>query len=254
MPFGYFPLQDVWKDTFLKIVGYPSVIRRMQAPVILRMLDPKKHDLILDAGCDMGQFTFEIANVCRCVGIDWKTRENWPHAMRNLSSVTYLGGDAQKMPFLDGVFHKILLSSVLQMVNDDELLLSECHRVLRTDGLLVLSVPTEYIYVKKLNEVKRELNERFRSRGKGYYKTEEIRRLLRKCGFEIVEIEYAPKRLGSFLFEAKLYFCYRANLPLFHPAYFSLLYPLAYFDRFDDKKQKGNEIIIKSQKIRKQKD
>ena len=249
MRFGYIPHKTPWKNAILKILGNPSMIRRIQAPVIMRMLNPKENDLTLDAGCGGGFFTYEIAKMCKCIGIDWNISKNLFYVMRKLSSVSYMKSDVQKMPFKDDTFDKILLSSVLQMVEDDWALLKECRRVLKDDGILVLSVPLEYIYIKKLNELKDELSEMFGSRGKGFYGYDEIIKLFQREGFKIMETEYAPKRIGSFIYETRLYLCYRAGLPLFHLFYFLLLYPIAYFDRFSNKKQKGNEVIIKARKI-----
>ena len=248
MAFGYIPHKTHWKNAILKILGHPSMIRRIQAPMVMRMLIPQKDDVVLDVGCGGGFFTYGIAKVCQCVGIDWNISDNLSYAMSKLSSVVYMKADVQKMPFKEGSFDKILLSSVLQMVEDDWALLKECYRVLKEDGVLVLSVPTIYIYIRRLNEIKGELIKKFGSRGKGFYGYYEIIKLLQKEGFEIMETEYSPKRWGSFIYETWLYFCYRTGLPLFHLFYFPLLYPIAYFDRFGSNKQKGNEIIIKARK------
>jgi len=249
MPFGYVPHKTVWKDLTLKVFGYPSLIRRIQAPVIMRMLNPQKDNLILDAGCGGGFFTYEIAKICRCIGIDLNISERLSYAMRKLPSVSYIKADVQKMPFKDRTFDKILLSSVLQMVEDDEALLKECHRILKDNGIVVLSVPIEFLYIRKLNDLKDELSKLFGSNGKGFYRLEEVIELLERNEFEIMEMEYAPKRWGSFIYETSLYFCFSTGLPLFHSFYFLLLYPIAYFDRFSNKSQKGNEVIIKARKI-----
>lgn len=250
MPFGYIPHKTPWKNVILKLLGRPSLMRRIQDPVVMRMLNSKENDLILDVGCGGGFFAYEIAKICKCIGIDWNISKNLSYAMHKLSSVLYMKANVQKMPFKDKTVDKILLSSVLQMVEDDETLLKECYRVLKEDGIFILSVPTEYIYIKKLNELKVELIEKFGSKGKGFYEYYEVIELLQKMGFEILETEYAPKRWGSFIYEIWLSFCYRAGLPLSHPFYFLALYPFAYFDRFGSKKQKGDEVIIKVRKVR----
>ena len=248
MSFGYIPHKTPWKNAISKILGNPSMIRRTQVPILMRMLNPKEGDTILDAGCGGGFFTYEIAKICRCIGIDWEVSKNLSYAMRKSSNVAYMKTDVQKIPFKDEKFDKVLLSSVLQMVEDDGALLKECYRVLKKKGVLVLCVLIEYIYVKRLNKFKNELIEKIGSRGKGFYGYDEVIRLLQRGGFEIMEMEYAPKRWGSFIYEIWLYFCYRAGLPLFHLFYFLLLYPVAYFDKFGSKKQKGNEVTIKVRK------
>lgn len=242
MPFGYIPHKTLWKNAILKILGNPNTIRRIQAPVIMRMLNPRRDDLILDAGCGGGFFTYEIAKICKCIGIDWNISKNLSYAMRKLSSVLYMKANVQKMPFKNKTLDKILLSSVLQMVEDDEMLLEECHRILKKDGTLVLSVPEEYIYIKKLNKLKDMLNKKFDA-NKGYYTQDEIIELLRKRKFQIMEVEHSPKRVGSLLYELQL-FLWHHNLPLFDIFLFLLLYSIGYFDRLDNKNAKGCELII----------
>lgn len=73
--------------------------------------------------------------------------------------------------------------------------------------------------------VSNELIGKFGSRGKGFYRYEEVIKLLQKEGFEIMETEYVPKKLGSFIYETWLYLCYRAGLLLFYRFYFPLLTP-----------------------------
>lgn len=242
MPFGYVPHKSSWKDAILKILGHTSMIRRIQAAVIMKMLNPQKDNLILDAGCCGGFFSYEIAKICRCIGVDWNINANISYARYKLSSVAYMKADVQKMPFKDKVFDKILLSSTLQMVEDDGTLLKECCRILQEDGTLVLSVPEEYIYIKKLNKLKGMLNKKFGA-NKGYYKQSEIIELLQRKKFQIMEIEHAPKRVGSLLYELQLFLWYH-NLPLFHVFFFPLFYPIGLLDRLDNKNAKGCELII----------
>ena len=111
MTFGYIPHKTPWKNAISKILGNPNMMRRIQAPVIMKMVKPQKDDIVLDAGCGGGFFTYEIAKICRCIGIDWNISENLSYAMRRLPSVAYMNADVQKMPFKGGTFDKILLST-----------------------------------------------------------------------------------------------------------------------------------------------
>jgi len=174
--FGYIPNKTPWNDLVLRIVGYPSMIRRIQA--------------------------------------------------------------SEK-------FDKILLSSVLQMVRDDKAVLKNCHRILKGKGVLVLSVPIEYCYLKKLNRIKPQLKKRFGAQGKTYYDYDEVIELLRNEGFGIMETKYSPKKWGSLIFEIGIFLWYHFCFPFFSSFLFPVLYPIAYFDKFADSKQRGNELVIK---------
>jgi len=250
MPFGYLPHKTAWKDMILRVFGYPNVIRRIQALVIMRMLELKEEEVLLDAGCGGGFFTYEIAKRCKIsIGIDWNLSKGLSFAVSKQPKVAYVRGDVQSLPFASKRFDKILLSSVLQMVEDDKALLKECHRVLKGKGILVLSVPIEYSYLKKLSHLKPQLKKRFGAQGKGYYDYDKLVKLLRNESFEIKETEYSPKKWGSLIFEIGLFLWYHFGFPSFSPFLFPALYPIAYFDKFADSKQRGNELVIKVRRV-----
>ncbi len=55
-------------------------------------------------------------------------------------------GDGQRLPFADGTFNFVLCNSVIEHVPDDTLVLREMARVLRRDGVLLLSTPSTYFH------------------------------------------------------------------------------------------------------------
>jgi SAM-dependent methyltransferase len=216
----------------------------------MKMLAPGKSETILDAGCGGGFFTYEIAKKCKIsVGIDWKLDKGLSLAIDQQSTVTYVIGDVQKLPFGPEGFDKILLSSVLQMVEDDRAVLMDCYRVLKGKGALVLSVPTGYYFIKELNHFKSKLKKKFGARGRAYYDLSELTELLQNEGFEVAKIEYSPKKLGSLIFEMGLLLWCRFGFPFFSPFLFCVFYPIVYLDNLGDTKQIGNEVIIKATKV-----
>lgn len=251
MPFGYIPHRTPWKNVILRILGTPNAIRRIQAPIIMRMLNVKETDIIGDLGCAAGHFTYEIAKKAKmAIGVDLKLNENVSFAMRKQHNVFYLKADVQKLALSSGNFNKILLSSVLQMVKNDKQLLKECYRVLKQWGELVLSVPVEYIWIKKLNLIKDQLRIEFGSKGTGYYNLNEVSQLLQNEGFNILEIEYAPRKRWSFVYELWLLICYHLGLAPLSPYSFFFLYPLSFLEKLPCSKiSRGNEVLIKGIKI-----
>jgi len=247
MPFGSIPRKSAFKNAIQKLVGAPLLIRRLQAPAIMRMLDCRKGDLILDLGCGEGYFAYEIGKQCRCVAVDLQRNRKLLYAAQRLPRLSYTLADGEHLPFKSGMFDKILLSSILQMVGSDGDLLFECDRVLKPEGIIVLTVPEAYIYVKALNQSKHLLNRRFGAT-KGYYRREEIMALLKSSGHAVSAAEYAPKRIGSLLYELQLRCRWLGRSALAELLYFLAAYPLAYFDRFDHLGARGCELVIKAVK------
>lgn len=251
MPFGYIPHKSIWKDIILKVFGWPNVVRRLQAPIIMRMLAPSKNDIILDAGCGGGNFAFEIAKNCKsCVGIDINIDEKNFSVTKDCNNLSFLKSNLERLPLQNDQFDKVLLSSVLQMVQDDKVLLKQCYRVTKRGGILVLSVPVRYIWFKSLNNIKNQLQKQFGVKGKGTYELDEVIELLKSHGYNVVETEYSPKKWGAWFYELWLFTCHNLGLPLSNPFYFLFLYPFACLDKvIGTRRQKGNEVIIKAIKI-----
>jgi SAM-dependent methyltransferase len=238
------PNRASWKQ---RIFGYRNLIRSIQQQTIFRMLNLQAGDLVLDCGCGDGYYLNSIVE-CKAnpVAMDWGLPKGVVFLRNKQPKVPFLSADAQKLPFADSQFGKVLLSSVLQMVENDEELLCECHRVLGNSGVLVLSVTVDYRFFDTLNTAKPELKARFGVRGKGYYSLVEVKGLLEK-DFRISEVEYSPKLLGSLLYEAELYMWYRFRIPFLSSLIFPIFGVIAFFDRHLGG-QVGDELIIKAQK------
>jgi len=271
MSFGYIPSDKKWKNFILKPLGWMNLIRRMQAPTIMRMLHLQPNDIVLDVGCGNGNFAVEVAKrVKKVIGLDLTISQYHEKISEQISNLTFIRHSALSLPFGNESFDKILLSSVLQMAKEDNLLLQECNRVLKKGKDLVLSVPVGYVYLSKFfncengfcggikkilnlpNDYscfKKELNCKFGVEGKGYYSFEELNDILQRNRFDIIQYEYAPKKIGSFLYEALLIFRFVLKLPLSSRSHF-LFYLVGYFDRFFGKQTKGCEIIVKAKKAR----
>jgi SAM-dependent methyltransferase len=106
-------------------------------------------DRLLDVGCGNGAQTVRLLDRFRhVVGLD-VVREHLEMFHRalaglddtNCSTVLY---DGTRMPFRDSEFDAVLSIETLEHVRSEQQLLSEIRRVLRPEGILVLSVPNKW--------------------------------------------------------------------------------------------------------------
>lgn len=116
-----------------------------------RHLPIEKGDLVLDVGCGQGRHTSEICLWdCRIIGTDVNRDDLkvakylvsfklWAHQAVGIGD--FAASDAQRLPFKDGVFDKVVCTEVLEHVPDHRAALSELIRVLKPGGLLAVSVP-----------------------------------------------------------------------------------------------------------------
>jgi SAM-dependent methyltransferase len=261
--FGYIPREGRIKDFVCHLVGNPNFLRRLQAPILMRMLDIELGHAALDLGCGSGWLAREMARRCRLVaGVDLRID---PASLRGLPpNCALFPCDGALLPFKSGSFDRVLLSSVLQMVPDDRALLGEVRRVLAPGGRAVLSVPVGYLYLDWLCEssgrlqaffvrrlrfpaTREELRERlgagFGVRGKGYYAPDDLSALVRGAGFRVVGTRYAPGKAASALFETWLAFALALGLNLASMLPF-IFYPLFALRGGSASPAAGDELVM----------
>ena len=225
------------------------MIRKLQEKVILRMLGEHTNCIVLDIGCGTGFLTYKLARKCgSAIGIDLHLPSLGIHQLTKSLSMTMVKADALRLPIRDKSVTVIILSSVLQVIRDDECLLSECQRLLKNKGELILTFPTEYMYFRSLNRKITVLNHLWSVEGKGYYRPTEVIRLLSLHGFKVLDMEYAPKLIGSLFWElwVKIYLAFRNER--LEIIYFTFFYPIAYLDNLLPRNSKGIELSIRAEK------
>jgi O-antigen/teichoic acid export membrane protein/SAM-dependent methyltransferase len=111
-------------------------------------------------------------------------KEVWVLDVAPQSLPQFVLGDVTTLPFRDGMFDAVVMAEVIEHVVRDYDALKECRRVLRDNGVLVLTVPFYHDDP--------EWHVRIHS-------PQSIRRLLEACGFRIVE--YIEKGGGCTLLE-----------------------------------------------------
>jgi SAM-dependent methyltransferase len=93
----------------------------------------------LDLGCGTGAATLELAQFSAVTALDMN--EFALQCCRRRGIVRTLLADGQALPFVNERFDVIMGLDIFEHIPDDDLAFRECARVLRPDGLLVLSVP-----------------------------------------------------------------------------------------------------------------
>jgi SAM-dependent methyltransferase len=115
---------------------------RRRTRELLEYLELRDGDGVLDVGCGMG-FSLMAMSKLRDVtltGID-SDPERLAWAQREGVPAEFVHADAERLPFADDSFDKVLASEVLEHLTDDCAALVEMARVLRPGGVLAISVP-----------------------------------------------------------------------------------------------------------------
>jgi len=222
-----------------KLFGYPlSVYDRQRARVIMRYLNPKRNERVLDAGCGIGYYSFELATKfgCKVSGVDIDAEDI--KLAKQIIKKTYVPNvefsvcDVSKLKFGNETFDKIILSEVLEHITDDIGVLNELYRVLKPKGYLILSTPyvdTMVEYTEQKSKIYKELNIKGGHVRNGY-SLERLSKILKDVGFDVEEYTYVIKKFTKSAFFPK----------------FLVMYPISMLDYL--LKGKGRGIILKAKK------
>lgn len=108
---------------------------------ILRARPPAQTDVLLDCGAGTGRFAKEMEASCRVLVLD-----DHEEALRLLrmrfqpDQILSLAGD--RVPLPDGSLEYVTALDVLEHVPDDTAVVGGFHRLLKPDGLAVVTVPS----------------------------------------------------------------------------------------------------------------
>ena len=106
----------------------------------------KDNDKILDVGCDTGYLLKTIHDNfpnCQCFGIDKN-----PNTIKEINFCDVKAADARKLPFPNENFDCVFVLDILEHISNYENVIKELNRVLKIDGLAILSGPTESWFYK----------------------------------------------------------------------------------------------------------
>lgn len=138
---------------------------------------------ILDVGCGTGKNIEELLKLGQIWGLDNSKKAIEYCKKRGLKNLKL--GNAQKTHFNPGSFDVITLLDILEHTDDNKTLI-EMKRILKKDGLLIITVPAFYWLWSRWDEI---------AHHKRRYNKSTLLEVLKKNNFNVIKITY----LYSFL-------------------------------------------------------
>jgi ubiquinone/menaquinone biosynthesis C-methylase UbiE len=164
----------------------------------LAALDPKSDDIVLDAGCGTGA-NFRILSplVKKIVGLDFSEAQLRRAEKRvnaeKISNIKLLLGSVAQIPFPDNSFDKVVCTSVLQYLNDDECetTFKEMIRACKNEGTIIIHAKNKTsLYGIALSTLRLIAKVIGRKTVPDYYRPRAwYKKTLAKNGAEIVDFE-----------------------------------------------------------------
>lgn len=189
--------------TYLTEAPIPLALERAWECEIYQTLEFQRP--ILDVGCGDGIYTKILFGEKIDVGVDPLEYE-LEHAKKLDVYEKLVHAWGNEIPFENGTFKTIFSNSVMEHIPDIESVLNEVNRVLKNDGVLYVTLPTNlfdhysmayqtfnFLGLHKFKESYRKFFNKF-WRHYHFYTREDWAKLFEKCGFEMIKVqEYGTK-------------------------------------------------------------
>jgi ubiquinone/menaquinone biosynthesis C-methylase UbiE len=136
-------LFDEWPDIYDRWFTTPigSLVKKYETELILELLSPKQGEVIMDAGCGTGVFTFDIlASGSKVIGMDISL-PMLVHAGKKLGEFPFqmVLADILNLPFQEDCFDKLLSVTALEFIENGRGAVEELFRVTKRGGSIVVA-------------------------------------------------------------------------------------------------------------------
>jgi SAM-dependent methyltransferase len=118
---------------------------KKRVATIFEWIAPQPDSLILDMPCGRGFYLnmFRYVSDCKLVGadLDWDVMQKARRNIGHLPCLMLNHADIYALPYPDNTFDGVILSEVLEHLDDDVAGLREAYRVLKPGGVVAITVP-----------------------------------------------------------------------------------------------------------------
>jgi len=166
-----------------------SNIFRKRIDTSLKLASLKDNFVILDIGCRDGFLLKQIRNLksnCYCYGI-----EKDSEVLEEVEGCDIRIADTKNLPFKNNFFDVVFALDVLEHIKEIETAILEIKRVLKNEGIIVVSGPTESWFYKFC----RFLYVRTIHHDEHVHTIYDIEKKFETCGFRIIEKKSLPEYL-----------------------------------------------------------
>jgi len=160
---------------------------------------PTKINSILDIGAAEGLmlgFIKKNFSQAECIGLECSQELI---GMNQDKSVKLIQGDAQNLPFENNSFDIAVAAAIIEHLSNPEKMITECHRVLRQDGICIFTTPDPFF-----EQIAAKIGHLEGAQHQKTFKLSQLVSLLKSKGFKILRAEKFMISPIGFPYEIKI--------------------------------------------------
>lgn len=163
--------------------------RREECSTLIRWLEAKAGERILDVGCGDGYYDKIISKSdAEVIGIDiCKRKISVAQRLNRSENTEFIYMDAEEMKVPEASFDKVVSFCAVEHLCNDERVIQDISRALKTDGYFVFSVDS--LSNPAITEEERTRHKK-RYAVNNFYTVENLREMLLRAGFDIKKAQY----------------------------------------------------------------
>jgi len=121
------------------------LIEKSRLKKIIKVSKLSKGDIVLDLGCGEGFLISILPDLKKIVGVDISNiaLERAKKILKNRKNIELKWDDAQNLNLANESFDKVICSETLEHLPEPRKAIKEIHRILKKNGLAIISVPDE---------------------------------------------------------------------------------------------------------------
>ncbi|MFH0925758.1 MAG: methyltransferase domain-containing protein [bacterium] len=199
-------------STIASIYENFSLVQKSAADILIKLLEIKEEDDVLDLGCGTGNLTYKIKEITKgsVVGVDPSEEMINKALKKNNPEITFRVGNAEALTFTSE-FDVIFCNSAFQWFSHPEEALKRCYAALKKNGRIGIQAPAKKVYcpnfLKAMERVKeapetKAIFANFKPLWIFFETKAEYNELFERAGFktafskiESIKIEYTPEEV-----------------------------------------------------------
>ena len=183
---------------------------KIQQKIIEKLNNEQELGEMIEFGCGKGYYTKLISDQAKhIIAIDFSD-EILEEARRNLierKNIYVQKANCERTFFSSNKFDSLLMINVLHIMQDPSIILKECHRILKKDGLLIITDYTNYglSHIEKIKLIIRYIK-RFGLPPRNIetnLSPDELISIVENQGFNIEEIELINDKINALYLKGK---------------------------------------------------